>query len=131
MPGATRTAIGITGNRGELEPGTFEELVGVQEVIRVSKPYKLVSRELKEDDTIIRFPDSDATIGGMRLRLSPGRAALSRVSKPLPPANASPRLARVFSVGARTNRGRRRMRFKVWANWDYRFWPRCASVSAC
>ena len=47
MPGAQRTAIGITGNRGEVEPGTLEELPGVQELIRVSKPYKLVSRDVK------------------------------------------------------------------------------------
>ena len=52
MPGAQRTAIGITGNRGEVEPGTFEEMAGVQEVIRVSKPYKLVSREVKEENTV-------------------------------------------------------------------------------
>ena len=43
IPGAQRTAIGITGNRGEVEAGTLEEMTGVQEVIRVSKPYKLVS----------------------------------------------------------------------------------------
>jgi 3-deoxy-7-phosphoheptulonate synthase len=46
MPGAQRTAIGVTGNRGEVEPGTLDEMPGVQELIRVSKPYKLVSRDL-------------------------------------------------------------------------------------
>ena len=56
MPGAQRTAIGITGNRGELEPGVFEALEGVQEVIRVSKPYKLVSRELKKTLRSSAFP---------------------------------------------------------------------------
>ena len=50
MPGAQRTAIGITGNETELDPGTFDEMEGVQEVIRVSKPYKLVGRELKEEN---------------------------------------------------------------------------------
>src|SRR5207249_6226028 len=54
MPGATRTAIGITGNKGEVEPGTLEEMAGVQELIRVSKPYKLVSRDVKQDNTVIR-----------------------------------------------------------------------------
>ena len=58
MPGAQRTAIGITGNETELDPGTFDEMAGVQEVIRVSKPYKLVSRDLKEEDTVIRFASS-------------------------------------------------------------------------
>src|ERR1700691_5869954 len=64
MPGAQRTAIGITGNKGEVESGTLEEMPGVQEVIRVSKPYKLVSRDTKPDNTVIKFPNSQVTIGG-------------------------------------------------------------------
>ena len=59
MPGAQRTAIGITGNQGLVEIG-LEELPGVQEVIRVSKPYKLVSRDVKEEDTVIRFAGAGA-----------------------------------------------------------------------
>jgi 3-deoxy-7-phosphoheptulonate synthase len=62
MPGATRTAIGITGNQGAIDPGHFENLPGVGEAIRVSKPYKLVSRDLKHEDTIVRV--GDAEIGG-------------------------------------------------------------------
>src|SRR5476651_83261 len=69
MPGAQRTAIGITGNKGEVEQGTLEEMPGVQEVIKVSKPYKLVSRDVKEDNTVIRFPGSAATIGGTELAI--------------------------------------------------------------
>src|SRR5438270_1002368 len=64
IPGAQRTAIGITGNQGAVEAGSLEELPGVGEVIRVSKPYKLVSRDLKPDNTIIRFPNSHVSIGG-------------------------------------------------------------------
>src|SRR2546423_3001301 len=67
MPGALRTAIGITGNRAEVEPGTLEEMSGVQELIRVTKPYKLVSRDVKDENTVIRFPGSEATIGGRSL----------------------------------------------------------------
>ena len=71
MPGAQRTAIGITGNRGTIDPGSIEEMPGVQEVIPVSKPYKLVSRDVKVEDTIIRFPGlngaPEATIGGSEL----------------------------------------------------------------
>ena len=72
IPGAQRTAIGITGNKGEVNPGALEEMSGVQEVIRVSKPYKLVSRDLKEDNTVIRFPGTDATIGGRELAIIAG-----------------------------------------------------------
>jgi 3-deoxy-7-phosphoheptulonate synthase len=76
LPGAQRTAIGITGNQGQIEPGNLEELPGVAEVIRVSKPYKLVSRDLKEEDTVIRFPGTDATIGGHDLAMIAGPCSI-------------------------------------------------------
>ncbi|MBI3449249.1 MAG: 3-deoxy-7-phosphoheptulonate synthase, partial [Acidobacteria bacterium] len=53
IPGALRTAIGITGNKGPLNPAEFEILPGVQSAIAVTQPYKLVSREVKHDDTQI------------------------------------------------------------------------------
>ena len=61
MPGATRTAIGMTGNTGAVDQALFEVLPGVEEAIRVTKPYKLASREMKRDDTAIPFPQ--ATVG--------------------------------------------------------------------
>ena len=76
LPGAQRTAIGITGNKGDLSTSAFEELPGVQEVIRVSKPYKLVSREVKEENTVVRFPGSDAVIGGTELAIISGPCAI-------------------------------------------------------
>src|SRR5438128_8472884 len=76
MPGAQRTAIGITGNKGEVEPGTLEEMAGVQELIRVSKPYKLVSRDVKQDNTVIRFSGTEATLGGPGLAVIAGPCAI-------------------------------------------------------
>jgi 3-deoxy-7-phosphoheptulonate synthase len=76
LPGAQRTAIGITGNQGEVDRGNIEELAGVAEVIRVSKPYKLVSRDVKEDDTVIRFPGTDATIGGAKVAVIAGPCSI-------------------------------------------------------
>ena len=61
MPGATRTAIGITGNTGAVDKSLFEVLDGVEEAIRVTKPYKLASREMKPDDTTIQF--AQGTVG--------------------------------------------------------------------
>jgi 3-deoxy-7-phosphoheptulonate synthase len=61
MPGATRTAIGITGNTGAVNKALFEVLPGVEEAIRVTKPYKLASREMKRDDTSIPF--QQGTVG--------------------------------------------------------------------
>src|SRR5437764_10350176 len=75
IPGAQRTAIGITGNQTEVEPGTLEEMPGVQEVIRVSKPYKLVSRDIKEENTVITFHGTDASIGGRTLAIVAGTYA--------------------------------------------------------
>src|SRR5664280_2464926 len=75
IPGAQRTAIGITGNEGEIEPGTLDELPGVVEVIRVSKPYKLVSRDVKEDPTIVRFKNG-ASIGSEELAIVAGPCAI-------------------------------------------------------
>jgi 3-deoxy-7-phosphoheptulonate synthase len=76
LPGAQRTAIGITGNQGEAERGDLESLPGVAEVIRVSKAYKLASRDVKEEDTVIRFAGSDAAIGGRDLAVIAGPCSI-------------------------------------------------------
>jgi 3-deoxy-7-phosphoheptulonate synthase len=76
LPGAQRTAIGITGNQGAVDKGSFEDLSGVAEVIRVTKPYKLVSRDVKEEDTVIRFPGTNATIGGRDLAVIAGPCSI-------------------------------------------------------
>lgn len=74
MPGATRTAIGITGNQGAIDPAHFENLAGVAEAIRVSKPYKLVSRDLKSEDTVVKV--GDAGIGGLEPAIIAGPCAV-------------------------------------------------------
>src|SRR6187551_206399 len=70
MPGATRTAIGITGNEGPIDGQRFENLAGVAEVIRVTKPYKLVTLDLRPDKTVVRV--GDATIGDPELAIIAG-----------------------------------------------------------
>ena len=99
MPGATRTAIGVTGNQGEVEQGTLGEMPGVQEVIRVSKPYKLVSRDVKEENTIIRFAGTDATIGGKNLAVIAGPCAIENREQAFAVAE------RVAQAGAQFFRG--------------------------
>ena len=76
MPGALRTAIGVTGNQGAIGQDTLEELSGVAEVIRVTKPYTLVSRDVKEEDTVIHFPGTNASIGGKNLAIMAGPCAI-------------------------------------------------------
>jgi 3-deoxy-7-phosphoheptulonate synthase len=58
MPGATRTAIGITGNISAVDPRSLEVLPGVLELLRVTKPYKLASREMHEADTHVQLPQT-------------------------------------------------------------------------
>jgi len=76
IPGAERTAIGVTGNKGEIEPGTLDEMSGVQEVIKVTKPYKLVSRDCKQENTVITFSGTDATFGGKGLAVIAGPCSI-------------------------------------------------------
>ncbi len=83
IPGTQRTAIGITGNTGEVDIGSLESMPGVAECIPVSKPYKLVSRDVKEEDTIIRIPvrqpdgtTAEVTIGGSSVAMIAGPCAI-------------------------------------------------------
>ncbi len=57
MPGAQRTAIGITGNKGAVEASRIEQMVGVIRVIHVTAPYKLVSREFHEENSVVQVGD--------------------------------------------------------------------------
>lgn len=74
IPGAQRTAIGVTGNRGALEAPVFEGLPGVLEVIPVTHAYKLVSREVKPEDTRVRI--GPVEVGGRGLVVMAGPCAV-------------------------------------------------------
>ena len=74
MPGATRTAIGITGNEGPVDGRRFENLPGVAEVIRVTKPYKLITLDLRPDKTVVCV--GDAAIGDSSLAIIAGPCAI-------------------------------------------------------
>ena len=78
IPGAARTAIGITGNDGAIDLGVLESLPGVIECIPVSKPYKLVSRDAKAEDTIVHIPTprGDVLVGGPNVALVAGPCAV-------------------------------------------------------
>jgi 3-deoxy-7-phosphoheptulonate synthase len=71
MPGATRTAIGITGNISAVDPRTLEVLPGVMELIRVTKPYKLASREMHEADTYVKLAQTIVGPGTFTLIAGP------------------------------------------------------------
>ncbi|MDR3724022.1 MAG: 3-deoxy-7-phosphoheptulonate synthase [Terracidiphilus sp.] len=99
LPGAQRTAIGITGNKGEVDRGNLEELPGVAEVIRVSKPYKLASRDVKQEDTVISFPGTNAAIGGQNLAVIAGPCSIES------PEQAFAIAEKVAAAGAQFFRG--------------------------
>lgn len=74
MPGATRTAIGITGNKGAVDLSHFENLPGVAEAIRVTKPYKLITLDLRPDRTVVEV--GGAKIGDGSLAVIAGPCAI-------------------------------------------------------
>ena len=79
IPGSQRIAIGIIGNTGPIDPELFIGLDGVKEAIPVSKPYKLVSREVKPDDTIIQI--GDVRIGGNEFTVIAGPCAVESLDQ--------------------------------------------------
>jgi len=78
IPGTGRTAIGITGNSGAVDLGVLESMPGVVECIPVTKPYKLVSRDVKEEDSIITIPtpSGDVFVGGPHIAMIAGPCAV-------------------------------------------------------
>jgi 3-deoxy-7-phosphoheptulonate synthase len=86
IPGEQRTAIGITGNSGPVDAAEFEDLSGVAEAIRVSKPYKLVSRETKPGNTIVSV--HGVPVGGDSLVICGGPCAVESREQILASARA-------------------------------------------
>lgn len=97
MPGAGRTAIGITGNKGAVDPAHFENLSGVADAIRVTKPYKLISKDLRPEKSVVKV--GNATIGGDELAIIAGPCAVETVDQVFKAAEA------VAKSGAKFFRG--------------------------
>ncbi|HUR96836.1 MAG TPA: 3-deoxy-7-phosphoheptulonate synthase [Pyrinomonadaceae bacterium] len=97
MPGENRTAIGVTGNKGAVDPGHFENLPGVADAIRVTKPYKLISKDLRPEKSVVKVGNS--TIGGPELAIIAGPCAVENTKQVLAVAEA------VAASGAKFFRG--------------------------
>ena len=97
LPGPTRTAIGITGNEGVIDSRRFEDLPGVAEVIRVTKPYKLITLDLRPEKTIVQV--GNAAIGDSELAIIAGPCAIENREQAFAVAEA------VQQSGARFFRG--------------------------
>ena len=97
IPGAQRVAIGITGNQGAVEPALFESLPGVLEVIPVSHPYKLVSREAKPENSVVNV--GGVAVGGESFAVIAGPCSVETPEQTLTIARA------VRAAGAQILRG--------------------------
>lgn len=97
LPGQNRTAIGITGNKGSVDPANFENLPGVAEAIRVTKPYKLVSSDLRPEKSVIKV--GNAFIGDGSLAMIAGPCAVENEKQVFDVAEA------VAASGAKFFRG--------------------------
>jgi 3-deoxy-7-phosphoheptulonate synthase len=99
MPGAQRTAVCIVGNTGPVDDSRLLVLAGVKETIRVTKPYKLVSRETHPESTIVTI--GDVKIGGGKPVIMAGPCAVESEEQALTIARLVKRYgARVFRGGA-------------------------------
>ena len=74
IPGGDRVSIGILNNKGPVDQALFQGLPGVKEAIPVTRPYKLVSREVQPEDTLIRV--GGVSIGNGHLTLMAGPCAV-------------------------------------------------------
>jgi len=103
IPGSGRTAIGITGNNGAVDLGVLESMPGVIECIPVTKPYKLVSLDVKTEPTIVRIPTptGDVLVGGPHLAMVAGPCAVETEEQCLAVAEQlRPTGVRLFRGGA-------------------------------
>ncbi|MBI4511981.1 MAG: 3-deoxy-7-phosphoheptulonate synthase [Deltaproteobacteria bacterium] len=101
IPGQTRVAIGVTGNQGAIDPSLFAHFPAIAEAVPVSRPWKLVSRDVKPDHTIIPLPGPRATcaIGGGTFVVMAGPCAVEGREQLMTAARA------VCDAGARVLRG--------------------------
>jgi len=97
IPGAQRVAIGVTGNKGAVDPGPFTALAGVADCIRVSQPFKLVSREVKEEDTVIDV--GGVPIGGNAIVVMAGPCSVESKEQLLEAAHGVKKLGATFLRG--------------------------------
>ncbi len=97
IPGAQRVAIGITGNKGALDVELFASMPGVADAIRVSQPFKLVSREVKAEDTIIDV--GGTPLGGPTLAIMAGPCSVESKDQILEAAHGVKKAGATFLRG--------------------------------
>ena len=100
MPGAQRTAIGVTGNKAQVDSDRIQAQVGVKEIIHVTKPYKLVSREFYPENSVIDL-SGDVKIGGEKIIIMAGPCSVETRDQCMQIAERVAKTgAKVFRAGA-------------------------------
>jgi 3-deoxy-7-phosphoheptulonate synthase len=97
IPGSQRVAIGVTGNKGALEAELFMTMPGVADAIRVSQPFKLVSREVKAEDTVIDV--GGVKLGGPQIAVMAGPCSVETEAQLMETAHAVKKAGAVFLRG--------------------------------
>ena len=100
MPGAQRTAIGVTGNKAQVDSDRILAQAGVKEIIHVTKPYKLVSREFYPEDSVIEI-SKDVKMGGEEIIIMAGPCSVESRDQCLRIAERVAKAgAKIFRAGA-------------------------------
>jgi len=97
IPGAQRTAIGITGNQGKIDPETFATMSGVEQAIPVTKPYKLAGRDARRENSEVSV--GGEIVGGRELAIIAGPCSVESWDQLITTARA------VKDAGAKFLRG--------------------------
>ena len=98
IPGRQRTSIGLIGNDGQVESTLFQSLSGVLEVIPVSHSYKQVSREWRDEDTVVEIPNG-TRVGAGEVVLMAGPCAVESEEQILGIAHALKRMGATILRG--------------------------------
>ena len=112
--GESHTVLGAVGVHRDFDHRDFELLDGVREVMRITQPFKLASRQFNPQGTIVDL-GRGVTIGGNEVVVAAGPCRWNRASRFTPSRKAWLNLARRFCARAHSSRALRRMRFKAWA----------------
>ena len=130
IPGGERVAIGVLRNKGAVDAALFIGIPGVKDIIPITRPYKLVSRETQPEDTIITV--GGVTIGNGHLTIMAGPCAVESEIQALTIARKrSRRPAPTFSGAGPSSRAPPPIPSRGWARRGSRSWPRSARSPAC
>jgi 3-deoxy-7-phosphoheptulonate synthase len=97
IPGLLRIAIGITGNAGKVDPDLFASMRGVAEAVPVTRPYKLVGRQAKGENSEIRV--GEEVVGGKGLAIIAGPCSVESEGQLLRIAHAVKKSGATFLRG--------------------------------